>query len=409
MRRVVVTGIGTISPIGANTNEFFDSLKAGRHGIDFIKSFDTTDYKCKIAAEIKNYDPLNHFSKSDARRMDLFTQYALIAAREAMTDSEIEGKIDDERFGVYVGSGIGGMNTFVDNTLVLEKSGARRVSPFFIPMMISNMASGKISMEYGAKGPTLPVVTACATSSHAIGEAFRAIKHGYADAIIAGGSEASIVPLAVAGFINAMALSTRNDPDSSSIPFDKRRDGFVMGEGAGILVLEEYEHASARGAKIYAEVCGYGNTSDAYHITAPHPEADGAVRSIKSALQEAGYEDGMEMYVNTHGTSTPLNDKGETLALKKAFGEETAKKLHISSSKSMTGHMLGAAGAAEAIASILTLKTGIVTPTIGYVEPDEECDLNYTPNTAVEVQCDMAISNSFGFGGHNGVVAFRKF
>ena len=409
MRRVVVTGIGTISPIGANANDFFDSLKAGCHGIDFIKSFDTTDYKCKIAAEIKNYDPQIHFSKSDARRMDLFTQYALIAAREAVSDSEIEGKVDDERFGVYVGSGIGGMNTFVENTLVLEKSGARRVSPFFIPMMISNMASGKISMEYGAKGPTLPVVTACATSSHAIGEAFRAIKHGYADAIIAGGSEASIVPLAVAGFINAMALSTKNDPDSSSIPFDKRRDGFVMGEGAGVLILEDYEHAAARGAKIYAEVSGYGNTSDAYHITAPHPEADGAVRAIKLALQEAGYEDGMEMYVNTHGTSTPLNDKGETLALKKAFGEETAKKLHISSSKSMTGHMLGAAGAVEAIASILTLKTGIVTPTIGYAEPDEDCDLNYTPNKAVEASCEMAISNSFGFGGHNGVVAFRKF
>ena len=409
MRRVVITGIGTISPIGANATDFFDSLKAGRHGIDFIKSFDITDYKCKIAAEIKDYDPQNYFSKSDARRMDLFTQYALIAAREAISDSEIEGKIDDERFGVYVGSGIGGMNTFVENTLVLEKSGARRVSPFFIPMMISNMASGKISMEYGAKGPTLPVVTACATSSHAIGEAFRAIKHGYADAIVAGGSEATIVPLAVSGFINAMALSTKNDPDSSSIPFDKRRDGFVMGEGAGILILEDYEHASARGAKIYAEVCGYGNTSDAYHITAPHPEADGAVRAIKLALQEAGYEDGMEIYVNTHGTSTPLNDKGETLALKKAFGEDTAKKLHISSSKSMTGHMLGAAGAVEAIASVLTLKTGIVTPTIGYAEPDEDCDLNYTPNTAVAAQCDMAISNSFGFGGHNGVVAFRKF
>jgi len=409
MRRVVVTGIGAITPVGTNANELFDSLKSGRHGIDFIKHFDASEYKCKIAAEVKNFDPLNYFSKGDARRMDLYTQFGLIAAREAVEHSGICGHVDPERFGVYVGSGIGGINTFVENTLTLDKSGARRVSPFFIPMMISNMASGKISMEYSAKGPTLPVVTACATSTNTIGEAFRTIKHGYADAIIAGGAEAAITPLAMAGFINSMALSSRNIPDSSSIPFDKRRDGFIMGEGAGVLILEEYEHAVSRGAEIYAEICGYGNTADAHHITAPHPDAEGARRAISLALNESGYEKGMKVYVNAHGTSTPLNDAAETKAIKSAFGEECARRLHISSSKSMTGHMLGAAGAVEAIVSVLTLKSGIVTPTAGYQEADEDCDLDYTPNTAVNSQCDMAISNSFGFGGHNAVIAFRKF
>ncbi len=275
-------------------------------------------------------------------------------------------------------------------------------------MMISNMAAGMISIRFGAAGPTLPVVTACATSAHAMGEAFRAIKHGYADPILAGGTEAAINPLSIAGFQNAMALNNTDNPDAASIPFDKRRNGFIMGEGAGILVLEEYGHAVRRGANIYAEVVGYGNTANAHHMTAPHPEGAGAIRAMKLALSEGGYEEGMTVYVNAHGTSTPLGDKAETLALKAVFGEEQARKLHISSSKSMTGHMLGAAGAVEAIASIMTLATSIVTPTVGYQEPDEDCDLNITPNTAVAAPCDFALSNSFGFGGHNGVIALKK-
>lgn len=408
MRRVVITGIGAVTPIGMNADDMFGSLCSGRHGIDFIKRFDIAEYKCKLAAELKDYDPLDYFSKGEARRMDPYTQYAMIAAKQAVEDSGISGAVDPDRLGVYMGSGIGGMSTFVENTLVLDKGGPRRVSPFFVPMMISNMAAGRVSMEYGARGPTLPVVTACATSTNTIGEAFREIKHGYADAIIAGGSEAAIEPIAMAGFINAMALSFSSDPDCASIPFDKRRDGFIMGEGAGVLILEEYGHAVARNAKIYAEVCGYGNTADAYHITSPHPEAQGASRAIMLALEEAGYEKGMSVYVNAHGTSTPMNDKAETLALKKAFGDEAAKKLRISSSKSMTGHMLGAAGAVEAIASVLSLQRGIITPTIGYIQPDEDCDLDYTPNNTVSASCDMAISNSFGFGGHNAVVAFRR-
>jgi 3-oxoacyl-[acyl-carrier-protein] synthase II len=408
MKRVVVTGMGAFTPVGKNVGELFESLKAGRHGMGLITRFDTSGFKAKVAAEIKGYDPLEHLPKTEARRMDLFTQYGMIAAAEAMKDSGLEDKVDPERFGVYVGSGIGGMDTFTAAAVTLSQQGPRKISPFIIPMMISNMAAGMISIQYGAAGPTLPVVTACATSTHAIGEAFRAIKHGYADAILAGGTEAAINPLAMAGFQNAMALHNTDDPDTASIPFDKRRNGFIMGEGAGILVLEEYEHALSRGAAIYAEVCGYGNTADAHHMTAPHPEGAGAVRAIRLALEEGGYEPGMRVYVNAHGTSTPLNDKAEIRALKAAFGEVAAKRLHISSSKSMTGHMLGAAGAVEAITAVMTLRTGIVTPTVGYKVPDEDCDLNITPNTAVEAQCDFAISNSFGFGGHNGVIALKK-
>lgn len=373
-----------------------------------ITRFDTTDYKVKVAAEVKNFDPLAYLEKSEVRKTDLYAQYAIAAAAQAVRDSGIEGKIDPERIGVYVGSGIGGMTTFVENTEKLLTSGPRRISPHFIPMMIANIAAGSIAIRFNCQGPSLPVVTACATSTNSVGEAFRAIRHGYADAVIAGGAEATINGLAVAGFTNCMALSTKNIPAESSIPFDKRRDGFVMGEGAGMLVLEEYEHAKSRGAKIYGEIAGYGNTCDAYHVTAPHPEAKGAANAMRIALEEAGYQPGRdEVYINAHGTSTPLNDKVETLAIKKAFGEK-AYQVHISSTKSMTGHMLGAAGAVEAVASVMALKEGVIPPTIGYQEPDEECDLDYTPHQAVKAELTLALSSSLGFGGHNGVLAFRK-
>lgn len=408
MNRVVVTGLGVISPVGNDVATFWNSLKEGKSGIDFITRFDTTEYKAKIAAEVKDFDPLLYLEKSELRKTDLYCQYAQAAAKQAVEDSGIEGNINPERLGVYVGSGIGGMQTFVAQCEKLEHSGPKRVSPHFIPMMIGNIAAGSIAIKYNAQGPSLPVVTACATSTNTIGEAFHAIKHGYADAIIAGGAEATITPLAVAGFINCMALTTRDDPATACIPFDKRRDGFVMGEGAAIVVLEEYEHAKARGAKIYAEVAGYGNTCDAYHVTAPQPEAIGPANAVKLAVTEAGITESDTVYVNAHGTSTPLNDRTETIAFKKAFGEEWAHRLYISSTKSMTGHMLGAAGATEAIASVLALCDGVLPPTIGLSEPDEDCDLNYIPGKAVKVQADYAVSTSLGFGGHNGCLAFKK-
>ncbi|NLP31404.1 MAG: beta-ketoacyl-ACP synthase II [Clostridiales bacterium] len=408
MNRVVVTGMGIISPIGNDINTFRENLLNGVCGIDYITYFDPSDYKVKIAAEVKDFEITEYVTKKEAKRMDRFTQYAIAASDQAVKDSEILGNVDPERFGVYVGSGTGGMETFLSCAEKLFSEGPQRVSPLFIPMMISNIAAGNIAIKYNATGPCLPVVTACATSTHAIGEAFRAIRYGYADAIIAGGSEAAINPLSIAGFTNNMALSKRNIPDDSSIPFDKRRDGFVMGEGAAVLILEEYEHAKARGAKIYAELAGYGNTCDAYHITAPHPEAEGAKNAIILALEEAGYSEDMDVYYNAHGTSTPLNDLSETIAIKKAFGEEKARNIHISSSKSMFGHMLGAAGSSEAIASIIALESNIIPPTIGYKEKDPECDLNYTPNASVEANVDIAISTSLGFGGHNSVIAFLK-
>lgn len=407
MRRVVITGMGVVSPIGNNIEIFENNLLAGECGIDFISKFDTEDFKVKIAAEVKDFQAADYIDKQEARRMDMFSQYAVVSAIEAVAQSGIEGQVAPERLGVYVGSGIGGMDTFVNTTEKLLNGGPRKVSPLFIPMMISNMAAGNIAIKFGAKGPCLPVVTACATSSHAIGEAFRAIKFGYADAIIAGGSEAAINPLALAGFTNSTALSTRNDPKDSSIPFDKRRDGFVMGEGAGMVIMEEYENAKKRGANIIAELIGYGNTCDAYHITAPHPEAEGAANAIKLALDEAGFEQGMKIYYNAHGTSTPLNDKGETEAIKKVFGDK-AKEIHISSTKSMTGHMLGAAGAVEVIACSIALNKNEIPPTIGYKEPDPECDLNYTPNHKVKANVDLAISTSLGFGGHNAALVIKK-
>ena len=408
MKRVVITGAGVVSPVGIGVEAFFENLTQGVCGVAPITRFDTKDYKVKLAAEVKDFDPeaagIDH---AQARRMDLFAQYAMAAAMQAVEDSGIEGSVAPERFGVYVGSGIGGMQTFVQETEKLLNRGPSRVSPFFVPMMIGNMAAGNIAIRYNAQGPCLPVVTACATSSHAIGEAYRAIRHGYADAIIAGGAEATITPMAVAGFANMKALSESEDPDAASLPFDARRGGFVIGEGSGIVVLEEYEHAVDRGAKIYAEVCGYGNTCDAYHITAPHPEATGAANAFRLALEEAGYK-GERLYINAHGTGTSMNDKVETLAVKKALGEARAREALISSTKSMTGHMLGAAGAVEAIASAMALKTGVVPPTIHLCEPDPECDLNYVPNQAVKADVEMALSSSLGFGGHNAVIAMRR-
>ena len=409
MRRVAVTGMGIISPIGNDVKTYWENLINGVCGIGPITRFDTTDYKVKIAAEVKGFDPLKYYdSLSDVRRADLYTQYAIAAAAEAYEDSKLaESGIAPERIGVYVGSGIGGIQTFVTETEKLRDRGPARVSPLFIPMMISNMAAGAISIKYGLKGPTLPVVTACATSSNTIGEAYRAIKHGYADAIIAGGSEAAVTPLAVAGFTNCKALSEVEDPNAASLPFDARRSGFVLGEGAAILVLEELEHAQKRGAVIYGEITGYGNTADAYHMTSPHPEAEGAANAIRLACEEADISASEKVYVNAHGTGTLMNDKIETKALKTVFGS-AAYDLHISSTKSMTGHMLGATGAAEAIATLLTLYNGVIPPTIHYQEKDPECDLNYTPNQAVKAELCQAFSTSLGFGGHNACVAFRK-
>ncbi len=405
MKRVVVTGLGVVSPVGNDVGTFWKSIKSGTCGIDFITRFDTTDFKVKIAAEVKDFKANELLDRNEVRRSDLYTQYALVAAAEAVKDSEIAGNVAPERLGVYVGSGIGGMLTFENEAKKLHENGPRKVSPFFIPMMIGNIAAGTIAIKYQALGACLPVVTACSTANNAIGEATRAIRHGYADAIIAGGAEAAITPLSVAGFTNCMALSQRNEPNDSSTPFDKRRDGFVIGEGGAILVLEEYEHAVNRGAKIYAEVCGYGNSCDAFHITAPHEEGLGAVNAIKQALSEANIETD-KIYINAHGTSTPLNDKTETLAIKTALGEK-AYKAKVSSTKSMTGHCLGAAGGVEAIATILALREQIVPPTIGYKEKDEECDLDYVPNVAQPYSADLGLSISCGFGGHNSVLAFK--
>lgn len=411
MKRVVITGMGIISPIGNDIPSFWNSLTAGVCGIGPITAFDTTAYKVKLAAEVKNFDPLLYMEKQEIRKQDQFSQYAVAAASQAMSDSGLQSgeNIDPFRLGVYIGTGTGGMQTFLVESEKLLEKGPSRTSPFFIPMMIGNMASGNVALKFQAKGPSLPIMTACATSTNAIGEAYRTIKHGYADAIIAGGTEATIVTLAVSGFTNCMALTQNSDATSASIPFDKRRSGFVMGEGAGVIVLEEYEHAAARGAHIYGEVCGYGNTNDAYHMTAPDPDALGSSRAIQMAVEEAGIRDTDEIYINAHGTSTPINDKTETKAIKLALGETVARKAHISSTKSMTGHMLGAAGGVEAIATVLALKNGVIPPTIGYAERDPECDLDYTPNRAVQAAVTLGLSTSLGFGGHNGCLAFRKF
>ena len=409
MRRVVVTGMGCVTPVGNDVPTFWESLKQGKCGIGPITNFDTTDYKVKVAGEVKDFDPLQYMEKSEIRKFDVFCWYAMAAATQAVEESGIKDTLPPQRIGTYFGSGIGGMSTFAEEQKVLMEKGPRRVSPFFVPGMIINMAGGLIAIKYNFQGASIPIVTACATGNNAIGEAYRAIKHGYLDAVLTGGAEAAIIPIGVAGFSNMKALSTTEDPAAACVPFDARRNGFVMGEGAGALVLEEYEHAVARGAKIYGELCGYGVSCDAHHITAPHPEGLGGAAALTMALEEAGgCEDFSKLYINAHGTSTPLNDSGETKAIKKALGEEAAHKCMVSSTKSMTGHMLGAAGAVEAIASVLAVKEGIVPPTIGYQEPDPECDLDYVPNVAREAQVDLALSASLGFGGHNAYLAFRR-
>ena len=407
MNRVVVTGMGIVSPVGNSVPVFWENIKAGFCGIGPITRFDTADYKVKVAGEVRDYDPRQYMEKLDVLHSDIYTQFAMGAACQAMEDSGLSGTVEPERLGVYIGTGIGGIATFMSEHQKLLDRGPKRVSPYFIPMMIANMASGMIAMRFACKGPAMPAVTACASGSNAIGEAMRLIRHGYADAMIAGGAEATVNALAAAGFSSMQALSFSEDPLAASLPFDKRRTGFVMGEGAGVLVLEEYERAKARGAKIYAELAGYGSTCDAYHMTAPHPEAEGGARAIADAWAETGL-DTDRIYVNAHGTGTPMNDKAETLALKKAFGEERARKLAISSTKSMTGHMLGAAGAAEAVVSVLALKEGIAPPTIGLESPDPDCDLDYVPLVARKADFDASVSVSLGFGGHNACLAFRK-
>ena len=412
-RRVVITGTGVITPVGNDVQTYWKNLLDAVCGIDVITSIPTDDLQVKIAGEVKDFNPADYEIEAPfARKQDKFTIYAVAAAWQAVKQSGLssaeDGNIDPLRFGVYVGSGIGGFSTQMRETEKILNEGAKWVSPLFIPTMISNIAAGNIAIRNNACGPCLPVVTACATSTHAIGEAFRAIKHGYADAIIAGGSEAAVIPLAIAGFANAKALSKAEDPKYASLPFNKNRGGFVMSEGAAMLVLEEYEHAVARGAEIIAEVCGYGNTGDAPHVTAPRPDGVTQAAAIRQALDEAGYTSDDVLYINAHGTGTALNDVCETLAFKLALGED-AYKAHVSSTKGSTGHMLGAAGAVEAVASVLALKNGIVPPTANLDEIDPECDLNYTPNRPVEVPLTIAVSDSLGFGGHNGCVAFRKY
>ena len=406
MKRVVITGMGCVTPIGNDVPAFWESLKNGRHGFGPISKFDASGMKVSLAAEVRDFDPLPYMPQSEVRKTDLYAQYALAAVSQAMEESNIGGTVAPERLGVYMGSGIGGMLTMLKETETLLNRGPGRISPHFVPMMIGNIGSALTAIKYGAKGPNLPTVTACSTSTNAIGEAFRAIKYGQADAIIAGGAEATVNPLAIGGFTNSMALSLSNDPNRCSIPFDKERDGFVMGEGAGALLLEEYEHALKRGAKIYCEISGYGNTCDAFHVTAPAPDGEGCARVISLAFAEAGLTPDADLYINAHGTSTPLNDKTETLAIKKALGE-VAAKIAVSSTKSMTGHMLGAAGAVEAIASILALKNSLIPPTIGYREVDPECDLDYVPNQPRIRAIKTALSISLGFGGHNAGILFK--
>ncbi|MBQ0159098.1 MAG: beta-ketoacyl-ACP synthase II [Bacteroidales bacterium] len=409
MRRVVITGMGCVNPLGNDINTLWDNLLKGTCAIDKI-SIVNPEMTIKVAAEVRNFDPIAlGLDKTAVRRNDRYAQFALIAAKQAMEDSglQVEKDVAPERFGCAIGSGIGGIHTFVKEQTNILSEGVRRVSPMFIPMMIGNIASAQVAIVYNCQGPNLPVVTACATGTHSVGEAFRMIKDGSADAMITGGTEAAITEIAVGGFANMKALSTSDDPMAASIPFDARRHGFVMGEGAGVLVLEEYEMAKKRGAHIYAEVVGYGNTCDAHHYTAPRPDGKCAAQALRLALQGANYQ-GENLYINAHGTSTPLNDKSETSAIKQALGEEAARRAVISSTKSMMGHMLGAAGAVELVVSALTLKHGAVAPTINYREPDPDCDLNYTPNTAVDFNAEVAISNSFGFGGQNACVALRK-
>jgi 3-oxoacyl-[acyl-carrier-protein] synthase II len=409
-RRVVVTGLGALTPIGNTADEFWSALLQGRSGVGPITKFDATDYPTRIAGEVKNFDPLAFVDKKDARRLDPFLQYAMACAVMAVQDAALDTeKVDGSRFGVLIGSGIGGISTLLETHKTLLDKGPDRVSPFFIPMMIINMASGLVSMRFGAKGPNSAVVTACATGNHAIGDSFKIIQRDDADVMIAGGSEAMVIPLTIAGFCSMKAMSTRNDdPTRAMRPFDANRDGFVCGEGAGLVILESLDHARARDARIYAEIVGYGLTSDAHHLTAPDPEGDGAARAMVGALRDGGLDASAVDYINAHGTSTPYNDKFETLAIKRVFGEH-ARRVAVSSTKSMTGHMLGAAGGVEAIATALALHHGVLPPTINYESPDPDCDLDYVPNQARKQDVEVALSNAFGFGGTNATLAFRTY
>ena len=407
-RRVVVTGIGAVTPLGNNAADTWEGMKNGKNGIGPITLFDTENFKAALAAEVKGFDPKEYLQVNEVLRTDRYAQFAVAAAKQAADESGIDGKVDPDRYAVIFGTGIGGISTFEKEHSTLLEKGARRVSPLMVPMMISNMAAGMIAIRHDCRGSVMPAVTACASGSNAIGEAMRLIRHGYADAAITGGAEAAIIPSAIAGFANMQALSVSRDPEAASLPFDRRRGGFVMGEGAAALVLEEYEHARKRGARIYGEVCGYGSTCDAYHITAPHPEGRGGAKAMEEAMREAGYTEDDAVYINAHGTGTPMNDVIETAVIKKALGDENAKKALVSSTKSMTGHMLGAAGAVEALACLYALNEGIIPPTINLKEQDEKCDLNCTPNQAVSAGITLALSNSLGFGGHNACLAFRK-
>ncbi|MER3474164.1 MAG: beta-ketoacyl-[acyl-carrier-protein] synthase II [Armatimonadota bacterium] len=408
-RRVVVTGMGAITPLGLDVASFWEGLKSGQNGVALITSFDPTGQPVRFAAEVKGFSPENYLERKEARRMDRFTQFAIAATKEALAHSGLQ--ITDEnrtRIGTLIASGIGGLQTLEEQHRVFLERGPDRVSPFLIPMMIANMASGQVAIQFGLQGPCTAVVTACAAGTNAIGDAWEIIRRGDADVMIAGGTEAAITPLALASFANARALSIRNDdPEHASRPFDAERDGFVMGEGAGVLVLEELEHALQRGAPILAEITGYAMTADAYHITAPDPEGDGARRVMELAMRKAGVAPDEVDYINAHGTSTPANDRLETLAIKRAFGKH-AYRLAISSTKSMTGHLLGAAGAVEAIATVLAIQHQTAPPTINYQVPDPECDLDYVPNTARPMKIDIALSNSFGFGGHNATLVFKR-
>lgn len=407
-RRVVVTGLGIISPVGNTVDEYWASLCSGKSGIGRITRFDPTDFRTQIAGEVKGFDASLYMDKKEARRTDLFVQYAIAAATQAFKSSGLDPKVEDStRMGVIVGSGIGGIQTFEEQTALMLEKGPGRVSPFFIPMMIANMASGQVSIHLGLKGPNVTTVSACASGAHAIGEAFQAVSMGQADIMVTGGTEATVTPMTVAGFCAMKAMSTRNsEPERASRPFDRDRDGFVMGEGAGFLVLEEYERARARGATIIAEMVGYGSTSDAHHITAPAPNGEGAARAMAMALEEAGLAPATVGYINAHGTSTDLNDKEETAAVKTVFGEH-AYRLALQSTKSMTGHLLGAAGGIEAVATVLALKNQMLPPTINYETPDPDCDLDCVPNEARPAQFEAALSNSLGFGGHNVSLALR--
>ena len=410
MRRVVITGLGAITPIGNNVEDLWKALLEGKSGAGLITKFDTENFVTKFACEVKDFNVEEYMDKKEARRMDLYAQYAIASASMAMEDADFNlDEIDLERFGVIYGSGIGGMETFENQTINYMNGGPRRISPFFIPMMISDIAAGQISIRYGLKGPNYATTSACATSTHAIADAFFMIQRGSADCIVSGGAEASITPMAIGGFNSARAISSWNDrPTEASRPFDKDRNGFVMGEGSATLILEELEHAKKRGAKIYAEITGAGLTGDAYHVTAPAPEGEGAYRSMREALRDGGIKPEDVDYINAHGTSTKLNDLNETKAIKKLFGEY-AYKLAISSTKSMTGHLLGATGALESIVCILAMNNSIIPPTINLDEPDPECDLNYTPKVAAEKNIDYALTNTFGFGGHNSTLLFKKY